>query len=97
MSNLKRLIETLGNKAIQKYNDIANFSSFISRCLKNIFSGSFFNRAVFDVLVIQIYFTAYELLTLFIFLSVVYGSIFIGIVLQTVKIGRASWTETVYI
>lgn len=43
------------------------------------------NRAVFDVLVIQIYFTAYELLALFVVLSVVYGSIFIGIVFQTVK------------
>jgi len=82
---LKKFIETLGVGTIQKYNDILNFLSFVSKCLKNIFSGSFLNRAVFDVLVIQIYFTAYELLTLFIFLSVVYGSIFIGIVLQTVK------------
>jgi phospholipid/cholesterol/gamma-HCH transport system permease protein len=82
---LRSAIENIGNRTIAKYNDIANFSSFVLRCLKAIGSGSFFNRAVFDVLVIQIFFTAYELLSLFIFLSVVYGSIFIGIVLQTVK------------
>ncbi|MGI6394329.1 MAG: MlaE family ABC transporter permease [bacterium] len=82
---MKSAVEKIGNNAIAKYNDFADFSSFMFKCLKAIGSGSFFNRAVLDVLIMQIYFTAYELLSLFILLSVVYGSIFIGIVLQTVK------------
>ena len=83
--HLRRYIEKIGTNAINKRNDIRSFFSFTGRCFKGIFSGSFMNRAVFDILVIQIYFTAYELLSLFLILSVVYGSIFIGIVLQTVK------------
>lgn len=47
--------------------------------------GSFFNRAAFDILVMQIFFTAYQLLNFFVILSAVFGSIFIGIVFQTVK------------
>ena len=47
--------------------------------------GSFFNRAAFDILVMQIFFTAYQLLNFFVVLSAVFGSIFIGIVFQTVK------------
>ena len=47
--------------------------------------GSFFNRAAFDILVMQIFFTAYPLLNCFVVLSAVFGSIFIGIVFQTVK------------
>jgi len=79
-------IENLGGNVISKGQNALNFLEFLKKCLKAIFSGSFItNRAAFDVLVMQIYFTAYELLPLFIFISAVYGSIFIGIVLQTVK------------
>jgi len=82
---LRRYIESIGLKAVAKRDEIKSFFRFMTICFKGIFSGSFFNRAVFDILIIQIYFTAYELLGLFLLLSVVYGSIFIGIVLQTVK------------
>ena len=78
-------IESTGTKAVNAFKNISGFWVFCLKCLGEILQGSFFNRAAFDVLVMQIFFTAYQLLNFFVVLSAVFGSILIGIIFQTVK------------
>ncbi|MBR4489122.1 ABC transporter permease, partial [bacterium] len=82
---MRDFIEQLGAKAVSTFNNVSGFCVFCLKCLREFLQGSFFNRAAFDVLVMQIFFTAYQLLNFFVVLSAVFGSIFIGIVFQTVK------------
>lgn len=82
---MRDLVENFGGRAIERVENIKNFCRFTLRCLGEFLQGSFMNRAAFDVMVVQIYFTAYQLLAFFAVLSVICGSIFIGIIFQTVK------------
>ena len=82
---MRDFIEQLGSKAVSTFQNVSGFCVFCMKCLREFLMGSFFNRAAFDILVMQIFFTAYQLLNFFVVLSAVFGSIFIGIVFQTVK------------
>lgn len=82
---MKNFIERIGSKTINAFKNVSGFCGFIFKCLGEILQGSFFNRAAFDVLVMQIFFTAYQLFAFFALLSVVCGSIFIGIIFHAVK------------
>ena len=82
---MRDFIEQFGSKAVSTFKNVSGFCRFSLKCLREFLQGSFFNRAAFDVLVMQIFFTAYQLLNFFVVLSAVFGSIFIGIVFQTVK------------
>ena len=78
-------IERTGAGTISTFKNISGFLVFCLKCLREFLQGSFFNRAAFDVLVMQIFFTAYQLFAFFALLSVVCGSIFIGIIFHVVK------------
>ena len=78
-------VERIGSKAISTFKNISGFCGFTLKCFGEILQGSFFNRAAFDVLVMQIFFTAYQLFAFFALLSVICGSIFIGIIFHAVK------------
>ena len=78
-------IERTGADAISTFKNISGFCRFSLKCLREFLDGSFFNRAAFDVLVMQIFFTAYQLFAFFALLSVICGSIFIGIIFHAVK------------
>ena len=82
---MRDFIEQLGSKAVSTFKNVSGFCVFCLKCLREFLIGSFLNRAAFDILVMQIFFTAYQLLNFFVVLSAVFGSIFIGIVFQTVK------------
>ena len=78
-------VERTGANAISTFKNISGFWVFCLKCLREFLQGSFFNRAAFDVLVMQIFFTAYQLFAFFAVLSAVFGSIFIGIIFHLVK------------
>lgn len=82
---MRKFVEQIGEQTTQKFQNISGFIVFCIKCLAELLQGSFFNRAAFDVLVMQIFFTAYQLFAFFALLSVVFGSIFIGIVFHAVK------------
>ena len=82
---MRKFIERVGANATEKFRNVSGFCVFCIKCLAEFLQGSFFNRAAFDVLVMQIFFTAYQLFAFFALLSVVFGSIFIGIVFHAVK------------
>ena len=78
-------IERIGSNVIGAFKNISGFLGFCLKCLGEFLQGSFFNRAAFDVLVMQIFFTAYQLFAFFALLSAICGSIFIGIIFHAVK------------
>ena len=78
-------IERIGSNVIGAFKNISGFLSFSLQCLGEMLQWSFFNRAAFDVLIMQIFFTAYQLFAFFALLSAICGSIFIGIIFHAVK------------
>ncbi len=72
----------LGDKTIQTFTSIADVFRFIVLCIVHIFLPSSYNPAMITVLIKQIYFTAVGILPLFVTMSVIFGSIIIGVVIS---------------
>jgi phospholipid/cholesterol/gamma-HCH transport system permease protein len=79
------LLENIGpsaTKFIKSFTDIINFSGKI---LFRIFRRSTYTSAMRTVLADQIYFTSVQILPSFFILSIIFGSLFIGIVFHQLK------------
>jgi phospholipid/cholesterol/gamma-HCH transport system permease protein len=81
-SLLLLLIENIGEKTLNFLLAIGKAIKFAFHCLLHIFSPKSYNHAMKSVLIKQIYFTAVEVLPLFITMAIVFGSIIIGVVIS---------------
>jgi len=75
-------IEGLGRKTIDIFNVFYEALYFTFLCLFKLFRAHSYNAATFDILIKQIYFTAVEVLPLLFFTGLVFGSIFISIIVH---------------
>lgn len=78
-------IGRIGKSSIQFYRSFGETLDFSWRILCTFFHRRAYNSATLSVLVNQLYFTAVEILPLFITVSIVLGSLVMGLVLQTLK------------
>lgn len=78
-------IGRIGKSSIQFSRSMAETIDFSRQLLGTFFHRRTYNSATLSVLVNQIYFTAVEILPLFITVSIVLGSLVMGLVLQTLK------------
>ena len=79
------MINGIGKTALQLSRSFGETIDISRRILWNIFHRRAYNSATRSVLLSQIYFTAVEILPLFLTVSIVLGSLIMGIVLQTLK------------
>lgn len=61
------------------------FLAFSRQVISRLFCRNTYNSATRMVLINQIYFTAIQILPLFLFISVIFGSLLVGIVFQAIK------------
>lgn len=78
---LIRFLGDIGDKTIKLSSSIFDVFKFIFVCLLHMLNPKSYNPAMRMVLVKQIYFTAVEILPLFISMAVLFGSIIIGVVI----------------
>lgn len=76
------MLEKIGEKTVATLSSLFEVLHFIFLCLIHILLPSSYNPAMIMVLVKQIYFTAVGILPLFLFMSIVFGSIIIGVVIS---------------
>jgi phospholipid/cholesterol/gamma-HCH transport system permease protein len=79
------LLENIGSfgiKTTRSFNDTISFAILV---LSKIFKLRTYNSAMRTVLANQIYFTSVQILPLFLIVSIIFGSIIIGIVFQMLK------------
>jgi phospholipid/cholesterol/gamma-HCH transport system permease protein len=82
---MKAFVETVGAFSIEKYQHLKDLLFFSVKCLQHLFQKRNYNAAVLDVLVVQIYFTSVQIIFLFLTVSIVFGSVFMGFILQKIK------------
>ena len=75
----------IGKTTLQFSRSFCETLDFSRRLLWNVFHRRAYNSATCSVLLSQIYFTSVEILPLFITVSIILGSLIMGIVLQTLK------------
>ena len=77
-----RLLEKIGDKTLALVKSFYNAVFFVAECFIHIINPKSYNPAMITVLIKQIYFTAVGILPLFITMSVLFGSIIIGVVIS---------------
>jgi phospholipid/cholesterol/gamma-HCH transport system permease protein len=78
-------LENIGRLTLQETKSFAEIFFFAGKVLYRIFKPDTYNSATRMVLVNQIYFTSVQLLPTFITVSIIFGSLLIGIVFQLLK------------
>lgn len=78
-------MENLGQRVILMFSIFADTIVFAGRVLGRIFRRKTYSSAMREVLINQIYFTSVQILPSFIFLSVIFGSLLIGVVFTLLK------------
>ncbi len=76
------MLEKIADKTLASLSSLYDVLRFIFLCFFHMLMPSSYNPAMIMVLVKQIYFTAVGILPLFLFMSVVFGSIIIGVVIS---------------
>jgi len=79
---LLRLIESIGEKTINAISSIYEALKFTFVCFFHMVKPRSYNPAMRVVLTKQIYFTAIEIIPLFIVMAVFFGSIIIGVIIS---------------
>jgi phospholipid/cholesterol/gamma-HCH transport system permease protein len=79
------LLESLGRLEINTSKSFIDTISFAGKVIFRMFHSHTYNSAMRMVLVNQIYFTSVQILPVFIFASIVLGSLLIGIAFQLLK------------
>lgn len=79
------ILENLGQLEIKTAKSFLDTISFAGKVLFRMFQHSTYNSAMRMVLINQIYFTSVQILPIFITVSIVLGSLLIGIVFQLLK------------
>jgi len=78
---LVKFIEDIGDKTINAFSSFYEALKFSYICLVHIINPRSYNPAMRMVLTKQIYFTAIQIIPLFIIMAVIFGSIIIGVVI----------------
>jgi len=78
---LIKFIENIGDRTIKSVSSFYEALKFISICLAHMLNPHSYNPAMRIVLTKQIYFTAIQIIPLFIIMAVFFGSIIIGVVI----------------
>ncbi len=76
------MFEKVGEKTLQTLSSLVDVLRFFVLCTISMFRPSSYNPAMIMVLIKQIYFTAVGILPLFITMSVIFGTIIIGVVIS---------------
>ena len=79
---MQAFLSNIGEKTIRTLTSVAEVLRFTILCLAHMFLPSSYNPATIMVLVKQIYFTAVGILPLFMFMSIAFGSVIIGVVIS---------------
>jgi len=77
--------EKLGNGVIRMLSGFAGTIAFSGKVFLRIFRRQTYSSAMREVLVNQIYFTSVQILPLFLLVSILFGSLFIGVVFTLLK------------
>ncbi len=77
-----RVIESIGDTTLKSVQSLAEAIHFIIVCIIHMLLPSSYNPAMIMVLIKQIYFTAVGILPLFLTMSVIFGTIIIGVVIS---------------
>ena len=78
------VIENIGRVGLDTTNSLLDTLSFAGRVIMRIFDRETHNSATREVLLNQIYFTAVQILPLFLVGSIVFGTLLIGVVFQII-------------
>jgi len=78
-------VESLGHRAIQMLTEFADTIFFSGKVFLRIFQRKTYSSAMREVLINQIYFTSVQILPVFLIVSIIFGSLLIGIVFQLLK------------
>ncbi len=76
------IVEKLGDNTMTLLLSAKEAVRFVSNCFLHLFSPKSYNPAMRMVLIKQIYFTAVEVIPLFLTMAVIFGSIIIGVVIS---------------
>jgi phospholipid/cholesterol/gamma-HCH transport system permease protein len=79
------VLENLGRLGVKTARSFTDTISFASKVLFRMFRRRTYNSAMRTVLISQIYFTSVQILPVFLLVSIVLGSLLIGIVFQLLK------------
>lgn len=77
--------ENLGRRVIQMLKVFADTIAFAGKVFLHIFRRKTYSSAMREVLLNQIYFTSVQILPVFLIVSILFGSMLIGIVFQLLK------------
>ncbi len=78
---LIKFIESIGSRVINFSSSLYDIFKFILLCLLHMLNTKSYNPAMRMVLTKQIYFTAVEIIPIFIMMAVLFGSVIIGVVI----------------
>ena len=82
---MRAFFENIGFRTAERVKSLADFIVFSQRALFSIICGDFLRRTEKEILVIQLYFTSFQLLFSFVVMSLLFGSFFIALVFMLVK------------
>jgi phospholipid/cholesterol/gamma-HCH transport system permease protein len=82
---MKTIIETIGSSTIGIISSFCHTIIFAIRITFKLFDRKTYNSATMQVLTAQIYYTSVEILPLFICVSVILGTLIMGILFDTIK------------
>jgi len=82
---MRAYIQHIGKTGLDMAGSLRHILSFSVAIISRMFDGTLNNSAVRMVLLNQIYFTSVQILPLFVGVSIIFGSILIGIVFQILK------------
>lgn len=77
-----RFFENIGNFIIDLLKEFIIFYKFSVVCFLNIFHPKSYNPASRKILVEQIFFTAVEILPIFLFFAIIFGALFMGFIVD---------------
>lgn len=79
---MQAFLESIGNVTLRFFGSVTDVFRFIGVCFWHMLLPSSYNPATIMVLIKQIYFTAVGILPLFLTMSIIFGSIIIGVVVS---------------
>jgi len=78
-------VQSVGGAVVDRVVGLQELLRFAGQCLKRVLRPRTYLPVVRDLIVLQIYFTAVEILLAFVLVSMFFGSIFVGLFLQILK------------
>jgi phospholipid/cholesterol/gamma-HCH transport system permease protein len=79
------ILKNIGRSGVKTAKSFTDTISFACKVLSRMFQLKTYNSATRTVLINQIYFTSLQILPIFLFVSIIFGSVLIGIVFQILK------------